>query len=156
MGGHGAYNLALHSPDAIIGIVATAGWNVKEQYADSNRFFMHDVAAPAPAAKAILEATTEDGNALLSACNVGGGRRVYLRVGSRDAAVPPWQVRKMARVMQRCGADVTYEEVEGKVRCHRHPDYHHSHHNHHHHYHHRYNGCRSTGGGTASVKATVA
>jgi hypothetical protein len=26
------------SPDAIIGLVATAGWNVKEHYADSNRF----------------------------------------------------------------------------------------------------------------------
>jgi hypothetical protein len=30
---------ALHcSPDAIIGLVSTAGWNVKEHYADSNRF----------------------------------------------------------------------------------------------------------------------
>jgi hypothetical protein len=138
MGGHGAYNLALHSPDAIIGLVATAGWNVKEHYADSNKFFMNDVAAPAPAAKAILEATTEDGNALLAACNVGGGRKVHLRVGARDAAVPPWQVRKMARVMQRCGADVTYEEVEGKV-CYRdHARHNHHHHNHHNHHNHHY------------------
>ena len=57
---------------------------------------MHDVAAPSPALKSILEATTEDGNALLSACNMGGqqsgGRRVHLRVGQMDASVPPWQV----------------------------------------------------------------
>jgi hypothetical protein len=60
------------------------------------RFFMHDVAAPAPPVKAILEATTEDGNSLISACNLGGqeggGRRVHLRVGQLDASVPPWQV----------------------------------------------------------------
>jgi hypothetical protein len=124
------------SPDAVIGLVSTAGWNVKEHYADSNRsphsnttkipqnlhtqmhrqyaaptrsptphhlcrFFMHDVALPTAAAKSILEATTEDGNALLSACNMGlqdgGGRRVHLRVGEMDAAVPPWQVTTYCR-----------------------------------------------------------
>lgn len=115
---------------------------------------MHDVAMPSPSVKSILEATTEDGNALLSACNIGlqggGGRKVHLRVGQMDASVPPWQVigvsvvvvapavmivvvmiiivtmttlirgvfpqvRKMARALQLCGADVTYEEVAGKV-----------------------------------------
>ena len=89
---------------------------MKEQYGDSNRFFMHDVGAPPPPIKSILEATTEDGSSLVSACNLGGGggRRVHLRVGAVDTAVPPWQVRKMARVLQQCGVNVTYEEVEGK------------------------------------------
>lgn len=58
---------------------------------------MHDVASPPPPVKSLLEATTEDGSALLSACNLGGqrggGRRAHLRVGENDASVPPWQVR---------------------------------------------------------------
>jgi hypothetical protein len=89
--------LIIRSPDAVLGLLATAGWNVKEHYADSNRFFMHDVSSPSPPVKAILEATTQDGNALIASCNLGqqrgGGRRVHLRVGELDAAVPPWQVR---------------------------------------------------------------
>ena len=44
MGGHGAWVLATLAPDRAIGVVSSAGWIKKEQYGDSNNFFLHDVA----------------------------------------------------------------------------------------------------------------
>ena len=41
---HGAWVLATMAPERAIGVVSSAGWIKKEQYGDSNNFFLHDVA----------------------------------------------------------------------------------------------------------------
>ena len=58
----------------------------------------------AAAAAAVGAAAAAVGAAAAAAAAVGG-----------DGGNCRLQVRKMARVLQRCGADVSYEEVEGKV-----------------------------------------
>ena len=46
MGGHGAWLLAIAARDAAIGMVSSASWLREDQYADSNKVLLHDVAAP--------------------------------------------------------------------------------------------------------------
>ena len=41
MGAHGAWHLATHYPDLVVGLVAQAGWIAKEQYGVDNAFFRY-------------------------------------------------------------------------------------------------------------------
>lgn len=117
MGGHGAWQSATHLPDRAIAVVSAAGWIRKEYYGDSNRFFVHDVghAHVDPSLKSVLEACFTEFNSDLHSANllgVPGG--VLARIGANDRAVPPWQVRRMVRLLREIGVNVTYEELPGK------------------------------------------
>jgi dienelactone hydrolase len=115
MGGHGAWTLITHGTDRAIGGVVIAGWIRKEHYGDSNRFFLHDVghAHVDPGLKSILESTFSEYNADLVASGTRGVP-IVIRVGALDRAVPPWHSRKMARILSEHGANVVYDEVQGK------------------------------------------
>ena len=116
MGGHGAWTLASHDTDRAIGIVVAAGWIRKEEYGDSNRFFLHDIghAHVDPGLKSILESSFSEYNADIFTGNLRSVP-VVIRVGANDRAVPPWYSRKMSRLLREHGVDVIYDEVKDKA-----------------------------------------
>lgn len=115
MGGHGTWGLAINSPDRALGVASIAGWIKKESYGDSNVFFKHDIAGSftEPALKALLEAAFSEHDANLYASNLRG-IPVLARVGVNDRAVPPWEVRRMTRVLRANRVKVQLDEVEKK------------------------------------------
>lgn len=119
MGGHGAWLLALALRDAAVGLVSSASWLRKDQYSDSNRVFLHDVATPDvdPALAALLRAAEVEYDVEAHAATLAGGLRVLLRVGSQDTTVHPWFSRRMLRTLLAAGAnasEVAFSEVAGK------------------------------------------
>jgi predicted esterase len=42
------------------------------------------------------------------------GIDVFARVGSADQSVPPWQMRKYARILKEAGCNITFSEIRGK------------------------------------------
>ena len=115
MGGHGAWQIATHVPDRGLGVMSAAGWIRKEYYGDSNRFFVHDIGRGHIDAslKGLLESTFQEYNADLHASNLKG-LVVHARIGANDRSVPPFQVRKMVRVLREHGVATSYEEMKGK------------------------------------------
>jgi len=115
MGGHGAWTIATHVPDRALGVVSAAGWIRKEYYGDSNRFFIHDIGHSFidSSLKGILENTFVEYNADVHGSNLKG-LMVHARIGANDRSVPPYQVRKMVRVLLEHGVNTTYEEIPNK------------------------------------------
>ncbi|XP_072030612.1 uncharacterized protein [Amphiura filiformis] len=115
MGGHGAWHLATHYPDRAIGVISLAGWIKKEEYGDSNVFFRHDISTSHtdPAVKAIMEACIAENDADRHVSNLKG-IPVLTRIGAQDRTVHPFYVRRMYRLLQEVGVNVTYTELAGK------------------------------------------
>ena len=114
MGGHGAWHIATHVPDRALGVVSAAGWIRKEYYGDSNRFFVHDIGHSHIDAslKDILESCVIEHNSDLHVDNLKG-MVVHARIGQNDRAVPPYQVKRMVRLLLEKGIETTYEELVG-------------------------------------------
>ncbi|CAJ1359413.1 unnamed protein product, partial [Effrenium voratum] len=117
MGGHGAWLLAC-ALDDVLGVVSSASWLRKDQYADSNKVLLHDVASPhvEPALAALLKQAEAPFDAEALAPSLAD-LPVLIRVGSRDRTVHPWFSRRMYRTLLAAGAspsNVTLTEIEGK------------------------------------------
>ncbi|XP_064622460.1 uncharacterized protein LOC135484731 [Lineus longissimus] len=115
MGGHGAWHLGTHFPDRALGLISLAGWIKKEEYGDSNLFFMHDIATSHtdPAVKTILEACITENDADRHVSNIQDVP-VLLRIGAKDRTVHPYFVRRMYRILNEYKVNVTYTELAGK------------------------------------------
>lgn len=115
MGGHGAWNIATHVPNRAMGVISAAGWIRKEYYGHSNRFFVHDIGHSYidSSLKSILENTFIEYNSDLHASNLKG-MIVHARIGANDRSVPPFQVRKMVRLLKEYNINTTYEEIPNK------------------------------------------
>ena len=115
MGGHGAWHIATHVPDRGLGVMSAAGWIRKEYYGDSNRFFIHDIGHSHidSSLKGLLESTIVEYNSDLHVDNLKG-LFSHARIGANDRAVPPFQVKKMVRLMREKGIQTEYEELKGK------------------------------------------
>ena len=100
MGGHGAWLLAVTSPDRVRAVNPNAGWLCKEFYGDSNTAFLFDSRLDSVdhRLRAILAASVAENCATSLASNLRG-TGVYARVGSEDKTVPPWFSRRMMRIM---------------------------------------------------------
>jgi hypothetical protein len=115
MGGHGAWHISSHVPDRGLGVISAAGWIRKEYYGDSNKFFVHDIGHSHidSSLKGLFESTVVEHNADLHGDNLKG-LIAHARVGADDRAVPPFQVRKMVRLLREKGVQTGYEELKGK------------------------------------------
>ncbi|XP_078593733.1 uncharacterized protein LOC144871759 [Branchiostoma floridae x Branchiostoma japonicum] len=115
MGGHGAWHLATHHPDRALAVVSLAGWIKKEEYGDSNVFFRHDTSTSTadPSVKAIMEACIAENDADRHVSNLRGVP-VLTRIGADDRTVHPFFVRRMYRLLQETGLNVTYSELPNK------------------------------------------
>ncbi|KAJ8046062.1 hypothetical protein HOLleu_09229 [Holothuria leucospilota] len=115
MGGHGAWHLATHYPQLAKALISLAGWNKKEEYGDSNKFFEFDISSShtQPSLKAILEMcfTENDVDKLVSNLK---GIPVFARIGASDRTVHPFFVRRMYRLLKEEGVNVTYRELKDK------------------------------------------
>lgn len=118
MGGHGALLLAASLRGQLLGIASSAGWLRKDQYADSNKVLLHDVASPwvEPALATILRECEVEFDAEALAPSLVGVP-ILLRVGSRDRTVHPWFSRRMLRTLRAAGApaeEAKLTEVAGQ------------------------------------------
>ena len=114
MGGHGAGLLAAALGSRAKGVAINAGWPRKEVYGDSNTRYLHDQGAHLiePALRGVLDATLA-GSAVDAVASNLCCMRSLLRVGAVDEAVPPYHVRRIARLLEGCPAS-DYEEVPSK------------------------------------------
>lgn len=110
-GGHGAWGLATRIPDRVLGVASLCGWYSREEYGDANNVWVHETSLM-HADKALLgllgASIGENDNALHS--STLRGLPAFVRVGSRDEAVPPWFGRRMARVLSEHGARLETDE----------------------------------------------
>jgi dienelactone hydrolase len=115
MGGHGAWQLATHYPDSALAVVSAAGWISKEDYGDSNLFFRHDIGVSFTdmGLKAILEDCVAENMADLHISNLRG-IPVLARIGAIDRTVHPYYVRRMVRLLEQEGVNVSYAELPEK------------------------------------------
>ncbi|OLP92752.1 hypothetical protein AK812_SmicGene25410 [Symbiodinium microadriaticum] len=118
MGGHGALLLAASLRGQLLGIASSAGWLRKDQYADSNKVLLHDVASPwvEPALATVLRECEVEFDAEALAPSLVGVP-ILLRVGSRDRTVHPWFSRRMLRTLRAAGApaeEAKLTEVAGQ------------------------------------------
>ncbi|KAI8515053.1 hypothetical protein Bbelb_076440 [Branchiostoma belcheri] len=115
MGGHGAWHLATRHADRALAVVSLAGWIKKEEYGDSNVFFRHDISTSTadPSVKAIMEACIAENDADRHVSNLQGVP-VLTRIGADDRTVHPFFVRRMYRLLQETGLNVTYSELPKK------------------------------------------
>ncbi len=65
-----------------------------------------------PRLKYIMESTIIERDVAQMASNLRG-IDVLIRMGSKDTSVPPYFMRRMARVLQEVGTNVTISEIEG-------------------------------------------
>ncbi|PIK53553.1 hypothetical protein BSL78_09574 [Apostichopus japonicus] len=123
MGGHGAWHLATHYPQIAKAVISMAGWNKKEEYGDSNKFFEFDISSSHvdSALKAILEVRNKDGRKMCFNENdvdrlVSNlkGLPVFARIGAADRTVHPFFTRRMFRLLTEEGVNITYSELKDK------------------------------------------
>ncbi|CAE8681570.1 unnamed protein product [Polarella glacialis] len=119
MGGHGSWLLASALRDQALGLASSASWLRKDQYADSNKVMLHDIAAAdvEPALLALMRSAEAEFEVESQAPTLAGGLPIMMRVGSRDQTVHPWFSRRMLRTLLSAGAssaDVTLTELKGK------------------------------------------
>lgn len=119
MGGHGAWLLGVAGRQEALGLVSNAGWLRKDQYSDSNKVLMHDVAVydVEPALQALLRAAESEFDADGHAATLAGGLPILIRVGTADNNVHPWFSRRMFRSLLGAGAlssEVSLSELRGK------------------------------------------
>eukprot|EP00301_Raphidiophrys_heterophryoidea_P006222 c12528_g1_i1.p1 GENE.c12528_g1_i1~~c12528_g1_i1.p1 ORF type:complete len:916 (-),score=213.85 c12528_g1_i1:50-2758(-) len=114
-GGHGSMMLSTHSPDHTLATLALSGWLCREEYGDANTLFRHDtqLSYSEVMLRSIFAATIEEHNIGLSLSNVVGIPHI-VRTGSNDNSVPPYYSRKLARLLQEAGVEVTFRELAGK------------------------------------------
>ena len=101
MGGHGALVAATLAPARAIGVAPFAPWIKKEEYGDSNRFFLLDLqnAYTDPGLKAVLESSFSESSVDLLLENLKGVP-VFVRVGGADRTVPSWYGRRLVRMLE--------------------------------------------------------
>ncbi|CAE8684080.1 unnamed protein product, partial [Polarella glacialis] len=119
MGGHGSWLLASALRDQALGLASSASWLRKDQYADSNKVMLHDIAAADVelALLALMRSAEAEFEVESQAPTLAGGLPIMMRVGSRDQTVHPWFSRRMFRTLLAAGAssaDVTLTEIKGK------------------------------------------
>lgn len=115
MGGHGAWLFAALESGRSLCLNANAGWLRKESYGDSNTLFMHDSRLDMvdPRLKHILEASIVENQVDMHVMNLVT-MPVLARVGADDNTVHPWYTRRMVRLLNANGGNVTYSEPAGK------------------------------------------
>lgn len=115
MGAHGAWMLAVNSPDLFTCLAPLSGWINKEEYGTANAFFHLDISASfvEPQLKELLESAMSDTHVDKLMHNVQG-MDVHIRVGSADATTHPWYSRRSHRLLQQLQVNTTFEEVGGK------------------------------------------
>ncbi|CAK9004594.1 unnamed protein product [Durusdinium trenchii] len=114
MGGHGAWLFACHMD--VLGVISSASWLRKDQYSDSNKVFLHDVATAfvEPTLAALLRQAELDFDVEAQAASLVH-LPVLIRVGSRDRTSHPWFSRRIYRTLRSLGAqDVTLSEIPDK------------------------------------------
>lgn len=114
MGGHGAWLFAFAHD--VLAVVSSASWLRKDQYADSNKVLLHDLATPKvePLLQGLLRTAEAEFDVEAQAATVAH-LPVLIRVGSQDRTVHPWFSRRMYRTLLSEGAkDVTLTELPGK------------------------------------------
>eukprot|EP00929_Paragymnodinium_shiwhaense_P102151 TRINITY_DN65337_c0_g1_i1.p1 TRINITY_DN65337_c0_g1~~TRINITY_DN65337_c0_g1_i1.p1 ORF type:complete len:939 (+),score=30.74 TRINITY_DN65337_c0_g1_i1:59-2875(+) len=119
MGGHGSWLLAAALRDTAMGLASSASWLRKDQYADSNKVLLHDLAAAHvdPALARLLQQAEAEFQVDQLAPTLCDGLAIMIRVGSKDQTVHPWFSRRMFRTLLSAGAspeDVSLVEVPGK------------------------------------------
>ncbi|MCH7494151.1 DUF2817 domain-containing protein, partial [bacterium] len=111
MGGHGAWSLSTRYPDFALAAAPAAGWIKFQQYVP---YFTRVGDSHAdPTLKGILESAIAEHDTDLYAGNLKG-IPVLARVGGDDDSVPPWHLRRMARLIEEQGGDATVSEIAGK------------------------------------------
>lgn len=115
MGAHGAWMLAVNSPDLFTCLAPLSGWVNKEEYGTANAFFHLDGSASyvEPQLKELLESAMSDTHTDKLMHNVQG-MDVHIRVGSMDGTTHPWYSRRTQRLLEQLQVNSTYEEVSGK------------------------------------------
>lgn len=111
MGGHGAWSLASRWPDAALAAAPAAGWVKFQHYVP---YFTRTGDSHAdPMLRAILESSIAEHDNDLYAPNLAG-IPVLARVGGDDESVPPWHLRRMARLVEEHGGVAAVSEIPGK------------------------------------------
>ena len=115
MGAHGAWMLAVNSPDLFTCLAPLSGWINKEEYGSANAFFHLDSSSSYvdPQLKELLESSMSDAHADKLMHNVQG-MDVHIRVGGVDMTTHPWYSRRMQRLLEQLQVNSTYEELPGK------------------------------------------
>ena len=115
MGAHGAWMLAVNSPDLFTCLAPLSGWINKEEYGAANAFFHLDSSTSyvEPQLKELLESVMSDTHTDKLMHNVQG-MDVHIRVGSADGTTHPWYSRRTHRLLEQLRVNTTYEEVSGK------------------------------------------
>ena len=116
MGGHGAWILAVNSPDLGICLSPSASWIRKEEYAKANAFFELDIQNSyiPTRLKNILEMSMSEFHIDRLAVYNLLTYDIHMRVGSSDMTTHPWFTRRMFRLLISAGVNATIEEVGGK------------------------------------------
>ena len=108
MGGHGAWVLGLNSPDRFVCAAVSASWIKKEEYGQSNAFFLLDVSNSyiSPALKGILERSSTEYHVDRLTSNFKH-LNVHVSVGGDDAVTHAWYSRRMHRLLLSQGVNST-------------------------------------------------
>lgn len=111
MGGHGAWSLSARYPDMALAAAPAAGWIKFQQYVP---YFTRTGDSHAdPMLRAILESAIAEHDTDLYSGNLAG-IPVLARVGGDDDSVPPWHLRRMARLIEEQGGAAVVSEIPGK------------------------------------------
>jgi len=107
MGGHGCWSISSHYPDRGLGVAPASGW-IKFQF--YTPYFSHiEQSFLSPFADSLMEAAVADHNSDFYLPHLVGVPTI-VRFGSDDDNVPPYHMRRMARVLDQLSKNT--EEVE--------------------------------------------
>eukprot|EP00742_Colponemidia_sp_Colp-10_P005048 GILJ01005393.1.p1 GENE.GILJ01005393.1~~GILJ01005393.1.p1 ORF type:complete len:925 (+),score=98.11 GILJ01005393.1:392-2776(+) len=112
MGGHGCLELCTHEPDRALGCLPAAGWIKHTQY---HPFYLRlgDSYAD-PILEAILASANTEHSTDIYSVHLKG-IPTMVRMGGNDDNVPPWHLRRFARLLnQREPGSVHVSEVPGQ------------------------------------------
>jgi pimeloyl-ACP methyl ester carboxylesterase len=114
MGGHGCWVYATHEPDYALAAVPASGWIRHELYLPS--YLRYDYGYVDHFLRSILLSAVQEYDADVLAGNLKG-IPVAVRYGGADSTVPPYLMRRMARIVNEVNQDaefVTVSEVRGE------------------------------------------
>eukprot|EP01121_Diplochlamys_sp_Union-15-3_P019133 TRINITY_DN7129_c0_g1_i1.p1 TRINITY_DN7129_c0_g1~~TRINITY_DN7129_c0_g1_i1.p1 ORF type:complete len:874 (+),score=148.91 TRINITY_DN7129_c0_g1_i1:71-2692(+) len=108
MGGHGCLELATHYPDIALAVVPAAGWIKWEYYVPFMIRVSYDWIDPV--LQGLLRSSIAEYYSDLYTPNLVGIPTI-VRMGGDDEVVPPWHLRRIARLLNQLNSNLTFVNV---------------------------------------------